>query len=113
VRKRPIVITVTMLPHRRTASYGDMIPGMSIDRVTVSLPTEVRQAAQRVAQETGVPFSTVVADALAAWVRGRLVDAWLTEHQVEFGDFDEAELQRVAADAGVTYLPPMTSRTVA
>jgi hypothetical protein len=86
---------------------------MSSDRVTVSLPAEVRQAAQRVAQDTGVPFSTVVADALAAWVRGRLVDAWLAEHQAEFGVFDEAELQRVAAEAGVTYLPPVRSRTVA
>jgi predicted transcriptional regulator len=86
---------------------------MSSDRVTVSLPAEVRQAAQRVAQDTGVPFSTVVADALAAWVRGRLVDAWLAEHQAEHGAFAEAELQRVAAEAGVAYLPPTRSRTVA
>jgi hypothetical protein len=90
-----------------------MILGMSTDRVTVSLPAEVRQAAQRVAQDAGVPFSTVVADALAAWVRGRLVDAWLSDHQAEFGAFDEAELQRVAAEAGVAYLPPARSQTVA
>jgi protein-disulfide isomerase-like protein with CxxC motif len=43
-----------------------MIAGMSSDRVTVSLPAEVRQAAQRVAQEAGVPFSAVVAEALAS-----------------------------------------------
>ena len=86
---------------------------MSSDRVTVSLPAEVRQAAQRVAQESGVPFSSVVAEALSAWLRGRLVDAWLAEHEAEFGPFDEAELQELAAEAGVTYLPAVSKRTVA
>jgi hypothetical protein len=90
-----------------------MIRGMSIDRVTVSLPAEVRQAAQRVAQESGVPFSSVVAEALSAWLRGKLVDAWLAEHEAEFGAFDEAELQQLAAEAGVAYLPPTSTRTVA
>jgi acyl-homoserine lactone acylase PvdQ len=86
---------------------------MTSDRVTVSLPAEVRLAAQRVAQESGVPFSSVVADALSAWLRGRLVDAWIAEHETEFGPFGEAELQEVAAEAGVPYLPPVSKRTVA
>ena len=90
-----------------------MFRGMSTDRVTVSLPAEVRQAAQRVAQEAGVPFSAVVADALAAWLRGRLVDAWLAEHEAEFGAFEEAELEQIAAESGVPYLPPANVRTVA
>ena len=79
----------------------------------MSLPAEVRQAAQRVAQESGVPFSSVVAEALSAWLRGRLVDAWLAEHEAEFGPFEEAELQELAAEAGVTYLPAVGKRTVA
>jgi hypothetical protein len=103
---------VSTAPLRRS-SYGVMIRCMTTDRVTVSLPAEVRRAAQRIAQETGVPFSTVVADALSAWVRGRLVDAWLSEHQAEFGTFDETELRRIAEEAGVTYLPPLKTRTVA
>ncbi len=86
---------------------------MSTDRVTVSLPTEVRLAAQRVAHETGVPFSSVVADALATWLRGRLVDSWLAEHEAAYGAFAEEELQAIAAEAGVPYLPPVTTRTVA
>lgn len=86
---------------------------MSSDRVTVSLPAAVRQAAQRIAQESGVPFSAVVADALALWLRGRLVDAWLAEHEATFGAFDEDELRALAAEAGVAYLPPVTDRTVA
>jgi len=90
-----------------------MILGMNIERVTVSLPVEVRRAAQHVAQATGVPFSSVVTQALEAWVRGRLVDAWLDEYQVEHGAFDEAELRQIAADAGVEYVPVAPSRTVA
>lgn len=73
----------------------------------------MRQAAQRVAQESGVPFSSVVADALSAWLRGRLVDVWLAEHEAEFGPFDEVELQDLAAEAGVPYLPAVNRRTVA
>ena len=83
------------------------------ERVTVSLPTEVRRAAQRVAQATGVPFSAVVQDALATWLRTRLVDAWLAEHQAAHGAFSEDVLRALAAEAGVPYLPPTTSRSAA
>ena len=78
---------------------------MKNERVTVSLPAEVRQAAQQVADATGVPFSSVVSEAMAAWLRTRLVDAWLIEHQAEHGEFDEDELRALAAEAGVPYLP--------
>ena len=91
-----------------------MIRGMSgTERVTVSLPAEIRRAAQRVATASGVPFSTVVNDALASWLRSRLVDAWLTEHQIAFGRFDEEELRSLAAETGVPYLPPTAGRTAA
>ncbi len=83
------------------------------ERVTVSLPTEVRRAAQRVAEATGVPFSAVVQDALATWLRTRLVDAWLAEHQAAHGAFSEDELRALAAEAGVPYLPPTPSRSAA
>ena len=83
------------------------------ERVTVSLPTEVRRAAQRVAEATGVPFSAVVQDALATWLRTRLVDAWLAEHQAAHGAFSEDELRALAAEAGVPYLPPTASRRAA
>ncbi len=79
---------------------------MSTERVTVSLPDELRRAAAGIAEERGVSFSAVVAEALAGWMRGRLVDAWLAEHQSEHGTFDEAELHDLALDAGVPYLPP-------
>ncbi|MGH8965542.1 MAG: CopG family transcriptional regulator [Actinomycetes bacterium] len=79
---------------------------MSTERVTVSLPDEVRRAAQSIAEERGVSFSAVVAEALTGWMRGRLVDAWLAEHQAAHGAFSEDELRALAADAGVPYLGP-------
>ncbi|MEJ7797238.1 MAG: hypothetical protein WKF42_01970 [Solirubrobacteraceae bacterium] len=77
---------------------------MTTSRVTVTLPTELHQAAQQVAHGAGLPFSAVVSDALAAWVRGRLVDAWLAAHQAAHGRFEEDELRALAEDAGVPYL---------
>lgn len=78
---------------------------MSTERVTVSLPAEIRQSAQRIADGLGMSFSSVVSDALAGWLRSRLVDAWLVEHQENHGAFDEDELRTLAAEAGVPYLP--------
>ena len=60
------------------------------------------------AEATGVPFSAVVQDALATWLRSRLVDAWLAEHQAAHGVFSEDELRSLAAEVGVPYLPPKT-----
>lgn len=90
-----------------------MLTGMSTERVTVSLPLEVRQTAQRIAEERGVSFSSVVTAALTSWLRGRLVDAWLLEHQASRGAFDEGELRALAANAGVPYLPPGRSAETA
>jgi post-segregation antitoxin (ccd killing protein) len=83
---------------------------MTTARVTVTLPAELRQAAQEAADSAGVPFSAVVSDALAGWVRGQLVDAWLAEHQTAHGAFDEDELRALAEDAGVPYVPAGRSR---
>lgn len=74
--------------------------------MTVSLPDDLRRAAQRIAEERGTSFSAVVAEALTGWMRGRLVDAWLAEHQARHGEFDENELRALAADAGVHYVGP-------
>lgn len=79
---------------------------MSSERVTVSLPHEVRRTAQDAADALGTSFSAVVSEALTGWLRGRLVDAWLAEHQAVHGVFDEAELRRLADEAGVPYLAP-------
>jgi hypothetical protein len=79
---------------------------MTFERVTVSLPDDVKRAAHRIAEERGTSFSAVVTEALTGWLRGRLVDAWLAEHQARHGEFDETELRALAADAGVPYVGP-------
>lgn len=79
---------------------------MSTERVTVSLPDDLRRATTGIAEQRGVSFSAVVAEALTGWMRGRLVDAWLAEHQAEHGAFDESKLQTLASEAGVPYLAP-------
>jgi len=84
---------------------------MTITRVTVTLPAELRRAAQDAASSAGIPFSTVVSEALAAWLRGQLVDAWLSEHQALHGAFDEDDLRALAEDACVAYLPPRPPRS--
>lgn len=83
-----------------------MFCGMTTERVTVSLPSEIKQAAQRVARAAGVPFSAVVNEAVASWLRTRLVHSWLSEYQEEQGVFDEEDLRKLAAESGVPYLPP-------
>ncbi|HEY6421701.1 MAG TPA: hypothetical protein VIY28_00355 [Pseudonocardiaceae bacterium] len=79
---------------------------MRAERVTVSLPEDVRRVSQQMADELGLSFSAVVVQALTGWLRARLVDAWLAEHQAEHGAFDEDELRALAAEAGVPYLAP-------
>lgn len=79
---------------------------MSTERVTVSVPEDVRRAAQQLAQDRGLSFSTVVAEALTGLMRGLLVDAWLAEYEAVHGAFTEDELARLAAEGGVTHLPP-------
>jgi hypothetical protein len=64
----------------------------------------MRRSAQRIADDLGVSFSSIVSDALAGWLRSRLVDAWLAEHQEKHGAFDEDELRALAVEAGVPYL---------
>ena len=75
-------------------------------RVTVSLPDDVRDTAQRAADEMNSSFSSVVTQALTAWSRGRLVDEWLADYQAEFGAFSETELRESAERAGIPYQPP-------
>lgn len=86
---------------------------MTVSRVTISLPAELQANAQRIAEAAGLPFSAVVAEALAAWTRGRLVDEWLADHQDTYGAFDEGELRALAEETGVPYVPPREARPAA
>jgi predicted transcriptional regulator len=86
---------------------------MTNDRVTISLPSEVRAAAQAVAEETGQPFSALVSDALVAFVRGRMVDAWIAEYESAYGEISEDELIALSAETGIPYVSPQQSKSAA
>jgi Arc/MetJ family transcription regulator len=86
---------------------------MTTSRVTITLPEDLHASAQRAAEAAGLPFSTVVAEALAAWTRGRLVDEWLAEHRNAYGEFDEDELRALAQETGVPYVAPRAGRPAA
>jgi molybdopterin converting factor small subunit len=82
----------------------------TIERVTVSLPSQVRQQAQRLAETEEMTFSAVVTSALEDWMRGRLLDKWLEEFEEEFGPITEDELKEFASKSGMRYLPPRDAR---
>jgi hypothetical protein len=82
---------------------------MNTERATVSLPADVMQAAQQAATDADVPFSSVVNEALRAWLRGQLVDAWLADYDREHGPTDEDDLKELAAEVGLTYVAPTTT----
>jgi hypothetical protein len=82
----------------------------AIERVTVSLPSQVRQQAQRLAETEEMTFSAVVTSALEDWMRGRLLDKWLEEFEEEFGLITEDELKEFARKSGMRYLPPRSAR---
>lgn len=84
-----------------------------MERVTVSLSGDMRRTAQAVADELGLSFSAVVSDALTGWLRSRLVDAWLAEHQSVHGAFDEDELRALAAESGVPYVAQRRAKPAA
>ncbi len=86
---------------------------MTTARVTITLPAELHEAVQSVAERNGLAFSAVVSEALAGWVRGQLVDAWLAEHEATHGAFDEQELKALAQEAGVPYVPAGRGRAAA
>jgi hypothetical protein len=86
---------------------------MSAERVTVSLPAELRRGAAEIAEQRGVSFSAVVNEALSAWMRGVLLDAWLVDWQDKHGAFSEDELKALAAETGIPYVPPADAEPAA
>lgn len=83
---------------------------MTIERVTVSLPSELRQAAQKAADATGTAFSSVVADALLDWVRGRRIDDLIAEYEAESGEITEEEMRAMAKEMGLPHVEKRRAR---
>jgi predicted transcriptional regulator len=86
---------------------------MTIERVSVSLPSDVRQAAQKLADATGVPFSTIVSESLSIRLRGIALDEWLADVEASHGGFTEEELRETAQKFGVPYVLPTATEASA
>lgn len=83
---------------------------MPIERVTVSLPAELRQAAQKAADSTGTAFSAIVADALLVWVRGQKIDELIAAYEAEEGEITDDEMQAMAEQMGLPFTSPRKSK---
>lgn len=77
-----------------------------MERVTVSMPANVRESAARIAEDEGQSFSALVTSAVEDMIRGRLLDEWLEEMAAERGGWDEESLKALAAETGLPYTPP-------
>lgn len=80
---------------------------MAKSQVTVRVPEEIKEFAQRVADESGRPLSAVLSEALGQWVRWMAMDEFLREWRAEGGQFDEERLRSVAEQHGMPYVPPV------
>jgi predicted transcriptional regulator len=67
---------------------------MAVDRLSVTVPSELGAALRALAEARGATVSTVVADAIAHQVRMAALDLALDEAARQFGPVDE---QKVAA----------------
>jgi predicted transcriptional regulator len=85
-------------------TYDD---GMAVDRLSVTVPSELGAALRALAEARGETVSTVVADAIAHQVRMAALDLALDEADRRFGPIDdrliadaEAELIKAAKHGG-------------
>lgn len=72
---------------------------MAVDRLSVTVPSELGAALRALAEARGTKVSTVVADAIAHQVRMAALDQALTEADRQFGPIDDEQL--AAAEAAL------------
>ena len=72
---------------------------MAVDRLSVTVPSELGAALRALAEARGATVSTVVADAIAHQVRMAALELVLEEANRKFGPVDDAQL--TAAEAGL------------
>jgi predicted transcriptional regulator len=76
-------------------SYDD---GMAVDRLSVTVPSELGAALRALAEARGATVSTVVADAIAHQVRMAALDLALEEADRRFGPVDDAQIATAEAE---------------
>ncbi len=71
---------------------------MAVDRLSVTVPSELGAALRALAEARGATVSTVVADAIAHQVRMAALDVALAEADERFGAVDDAAVAKAKAD---------------
>ena len=71
---------------------------MAVDRLSVTVPSELGAALRALAEARGATVSTVVADAIAHQVRMAALDVALDEAHRRFGPIDERLLAEAEAE---------------
>lgn len=71
---------------------------MAVDRLSVTVPSELGSALRALAQARGATVSTVVADAIAHQVRMAALDVALEEADRRFGPLDDEHVTAAQAE---------------
>ncbi|HEX7836520.1 MAG TPA: ribbon-helix-helix protein, CopG family [Kofleriaceae bacterium] len=71
---------------------------MAVDRLSVTVPSELGAALRALAEARGATVSTVVADAIAHQVRMAALDLALDEADRRFGPIDGAQVTAAEAE---------------
>ena len=71
---------------------------MAVDRLSVTVPSELGAALRALAEARGATVSTVVTDAIAHQVRMAALDLALAEADRRFGAIDDAAVVKAKAD---------------
>ena len=74
--------------------YAD---GMAVDRLSVTVPSELGAALRALAEARGMTVSTMVTDAIAHQVRMAALDLALQEADRRFGPLDHKDLAEAEA----------------
>jgi len=71
---------------------------MAVDRLSVTVPSELGAALRMLAETRGTTVSTVVADAIAHQVRMAALDLALDEADRRFGPIDDKQVAAAEAE---------------
>lgn len=71
---------------------------MAVDRLSVTVPSELGAALRALAEARGATVSTIVTDAIAHQVRMAALDVALDEADRRFGTIDDAQVTAAEAE---------------
>jgi post-segregation antitoxin (ccd killing protein) len=71
---------------------------MNVDRLSVTVPSEIGGALRKLAKARGANVSTIVTEAIARELRLAALDVALAEDETRFGPVPESAVARAEAD---------------